>query len=71
MFSKLNFQGDPSGSRTVGVAFLASLVLRAKFAAELLRNSECLLASVNVKFERYCDTGIGFAMIKVDMAWGA
>ena len=41
------------------------------FAAELLRQSECLLASVNVKFERYCDTGIDFAMIKVDMAWGA
>ena len=44
---------------------------REKFAAELLRQSECLLGGVNVKFEPYCDAGTGFAMIKVDMAWGA
>jgi len=46
-------------------------MLREKFAAELLRQSECLLASVNVKFECYCDTGIGFAITKVDMSCGA
>jgi hypothetical protein len=72
MFGKLNF----SGRSLPAVELLAlrsqpSLVLRAKFAAELLRHSECLLASVNVKFQSYCETGIGFAMTKVDMDCGA
>jgi hypothetical protein len=68
MFGKINFSGgDQQTVETVGVR----LVLRGECATELLRNSECLFASGELKFERYCDTCVGFAMTNVDMGCGA
>ena len=69
MFGKINFQERPTDSRNCWRS--ACACGGGEFATELLRNSECPLGSLNVKFERYCDTGIGFAMTKIDMACGA
>ena len=71
MFSKINFQGDQQAVESLAFVLKSSLVPRAKVRRRATPRFGMSPASVNVKFEPYCDAGTGFAMTKVDMAWGA
>ena len=71
MFGKINFQGDQQTVALFGALFLALACAAGAVRRRATPQFGMSPWEPELKFERYCDTGIGFAMTKVDMACGA